>query len=120
MGLVWVQRCAPRRSLRAHARSGGHCHVLPSGPRSPGSGPSGLGGGGCGGWGTAVRPGSSPDGHSSSCPRGGVGGWARPDPGGPAGMAAELRPSGGFPVSRGGWGGRAQPRGTPPRMPLGP
>ncbi|XP_070241652.1 uncharacterized protein [Bos mutus] len=49
----------------------------------------------------------------------GGGGWARPDPGGPAWMVAELRPSGGFPVSRGGWGGRAQTRGTPPRPPLG-
>ncbi|XP_059732441.1 uncharacterized protein [Bos taurus] len=54
VGLVWVQRCAPRRSPRAHARSSGHCHVLPSGPRSPGSGRSGLGSGACGGWGTAA------------------------------------------------------------------
>lgn len=35
-------------------------------------------------------------------------------------MVAELQHSGGFPVSRGGWGGRTQTRGTPPRQPLGP
>ena len=120
VGLVWVQRCAPRRSPRAHARSSGHCHVLPSGPRSPGSGRSGLGSGACGGWGTAVRPGPSPNGHASSGPRGrgwGLGapgprgsrldgggaatlgglpclpgrvGWARPDPGDSAPTAARF------------------------------
>ncbi|XP_065760917.1 uncharacterized protein [Muntiacus reevesi] len=60
--LAGQERGGPRlgAALRAPSKPGGacaergHCHVLPSGSRSPGSGRSGPGGGARGGWGTAA------------------------------------------------------------------